>query len=148
MPAHQVFEILDAIREVHQQLAARYRELNSESTDERIKLLLEDMERRENVFDDCIRQYESFEPSAVLNTWLQFVPEGAVRLTHLNQRLATPRSLAELVEETLQLNSRLCDAYLVMAKQAPIPALRELMTDLAQLEENNDSHYAKVLLDI
>jgi hypothetical protein len=51
------------------------------------------------------------------------------------------------VEETLRLNSSLCDAYLTLAQKAPIPALRELFTDLANIEERNDCHYAEALLD-
>ena len=148
MRAHQVRDILKSIREVHQQLAARYRELDAESSDERIKLLLEDMERREDAYDACIREYESSESTAILETWLQFVPDEAVRISHIKEQLAKPCSLSELVNETLQLNSRLCDAYLTLAKEAPIPELQELFADLAQLEEENDCHYAKVLLGV
>jgi hypothetical protein len=147
MPARQVSEILDAVRGVHRQLAARYRELDAAASDERIKLLLEDMERRERKFDHCIAQYEAEEGLGVLNTWLQFVPEEVLHVDHLSERLAEPRSLSELVEETLQLNSRLSDAYLALARQAPTPELEGLFTDLANLEESNDSHYVEALLD-
>jgi hypothetical protein len=147
MPAGQVSEILDAVRGVHRQLAARYHELDESASDERIKLLLEDMERRETKFDECVEQYESEEGAAVLNTWLQFVPDEVLHLDHIAERLAAPRSLSELVEETLRLNSSLCDAYLTLAQKAPIPALRELFTDLANIEERNDCHYAEALLD-
>jgi hypothetical protein len=147
MPARQVSEILDAVRGVHRQLAARYRELDRAASDERIKLLLEDMERRERKFDRCVAQYESKEGPGVRNTWLQFVPEEVLHIDHLSERLAEPHSLSELVEETLRLNSSLSDAYLALAKQAPTPDLENLFTDLAHFEESNDTHYVEALLD-
>lgn len=147
MPARQVIEILDAIRHVHRQLAERYRELDVAATDERIKLLLEDMERHEAAFDDCVAEYEADNDPAVLETWLQFVPEDALSIDDIKERLATPGSLSELVEETLCLNSSLANAYLTLAKEAPSPKVCELFTDLAKLEESNDCHYAKMLLD-
>jgi hypothetical protein len=147
MPAQQVIEILDAIRDVHRRLAERYGELDQAATDERIQLMLEDMQQREQKFDQNIAAYESEEDPAVLETWLQFVPEEAVHIERISERLATPRTIEELVEETLRLNSTLCDAYLVLAQEAPISELRDLFMDLAKLEERNDCHYAKMLLD-
>lgn len=147
MPARQVIEVLDAIRGVHRQLAQRYQELDEHASDERIQLLLEDMQRREEQFEDCLCQYECEGESAVLKTWLQFVPDEALAIDHLAERLAVPRTLEELVEETLALNSTLSDAYLILAKEAPIPEVGKLFRDLANLEECNDCHYVKSLLD-
>lgn len=147
MPARQVSEILDAVRGVHRQLADRYRELDQAASDERIKLLLEDMERRERQFDRCLARYGSEERPGVMNTWLQFVPEEVLKIDRLSERLTEPRSLSQLVEETLELNSSLSEAYLALAKQAPTPDIEELFTDLANLEESNDSHYVEALLD-
>ncbi len=147
MPAQQVVQILDAIREVHRRLADRYRELSDATTDDRLQLLLDDMQRREEQFDDCVAQYELNEPPAILHTWLQFVPEEAVKVSDLARKLAAPRTLEELVEETLRLNSTLCDAHLALSREAPIPELRDLFRDLANIEEQNDCHYAKVLFD-
>lgn len=147
MPARQVSEILDAVRSVHRQLAARYRQFDQAATDERLKLLLEDMERRERRFNRCIARYEAEEDPGVLDTWLQFVPEEVLHLDRLSERLVEPHSLTELVEETLRINSRLSEAYLALAKQAPTPELQELFTDLANIEERNDSHYVEALLD-
>jgi hypothetical protein len=147
MPAAQVFSILDGIRQVHRQLAARYHELDKVATDERIQLLLEDMQKREQAFDDCIARYESEKSPAVLNTWLQFVPDEAVRIYHIAEQLTMPRTLEDLVEETLSLNTTLIDAYRLMADEAPTPELSTLFADLAKLEVRNDCHYAKMLLD-
>ncbi|MGD9857333.1 MAG: hypothetical protein AB7U20_20515 [Planctomycetaceae bacterium] len=147
MPACQVSDVLEAIRSVHRQLARRYQELNATVGDERIKLLLQDMQHREQQFDRCVQQFESRRKSSILQTWLQFVPQEATHIDRISERLAQPRTLSELVEETLVLNAGLCDAYLTMAAEAPIPDLQELFTNLAQLEECNDCHYATVLLD-
>lgn len=147
MASQKVISVLESIRNVHQQLAARYRELEETETDERIKLLLEDMQRRERKFDDCIAQYESDQHPVVLQTWLQFVPDEAVQIDHIAERLARPRSLEDLVEETLRLNSVLCEAYRTLANEAPIPEVADLFADLARLEESNECHYAKTLLE-
>ncbi len=146
MPARQVSEILDDIRSVHRLLAARYHELNAAATDERIKLLLEDMQHREQRFEECVGQYVSDNGSAILDTWLQFVPEEGGRIDRIADRLTEPKDLSELVAETLVLNSALCETYRTMAEEAPTPDLRELFLNLARMEEQNDCHYAKVLL--
>lgn len=147
MPARRVEDILEAVRSVHRQLAGRYRELDAATTDERIKLLLEDMERRERKFEECVGKYEAEEGPGVLGTWLQFVPEETLHVDRLAERLAQPRSLEELVEETVALNSSLEDAYRAIAQDADAPEIQELFGNLAHLERNNDCHYAKMLLN-
>lgn len=147
MPARKLRQVLDAIRTVHRKLAARYHELRKEACDERIQLLLEDMEQRERKLERCIAQYEHDAGSRVPETWVQFVPEDVLQVNDLTQRLSAPKSLCELVEETLKVNGALSEAYLTMAKEAPIPALKELFTDLANIEDRNDRHYAKAVLD-
>jgi hypothetical protein len=121
--------------------------LDQGASDAGIKLLLEDMERREQKFHRCIAQYESEEGPGVMNSWLQFVPEEGLHVEHLSERLAEPHSLSELVEETHCLNSSLSDAYLALAKQAPTSDLENLFSNLVNLEECNDSHYVEALLD-
>ncbi len=147
MPARQVSDILNDIRSVHRKLAARYRELNAAASDERVKLLLEDMQHREQQFEQCVGQYVSDDGSAILDTWLQFVPEEGIRIDRIADWLAEPKDLAGLVAETLAVNAALCETYRAMAKEAPTPELHELFLSLAQLEEQIDCHYAKVLLD-
>lgn len=147
MPGRQVIEILDTIRDVHRQLADRYGELDEAAADERIRLLLEDMQRREQEFDQTVAQCESDTPPSILETELESVPEKAVHINHIRERLAQPRTLEELVEETLLLNSTLCDAYLTIAREAPSPQVGELFQKLARLEERNDCHYARAVLD-
>jgi len=147
MAARQVKEVLDAVRDVHRQLADRYRELDEQATDERIKLLLKDMQQREEQFESCVAQYKIDHHDSVLNTWVRYLPDEVVHIDRLNDQLAEPRSLDELVEETIRLNGSLCNAYLSLAEQAHIPAMKELFQDLANLEEQNDCHYAKVLLE-
>lgn len=147
MPARQVKEILDSVRDVHRQLAERYRELDEQTTDERLKLLLKDMEKREEQFEACVSQYEIDHHDSVLNTWVRYLPDEVVHIDRIAEKLAVPHSLDELVEETIRLNGSLCDAYLSMAGQAQTPAMKELFQDLARIEEQNDCHYAKVLLD-
>jgi rubrerythrin len=147
MPGTQVVEILDSIREVHRQLADRYGELDQAATDERIRLLLEDMQRREQQFDQAVAEYESTTPRPILETELESVPEPALHVERLRERLVQPRTLEELVEETLLLNSTLCDAYLTLAREAPLPEVRELFQNLARLEERNDCQYARAILD-
>jgi len=147
MAAQQVFQILDSIRHVHRQLADRYRELSQVATDERIQLLLSDMEHRERKFNKCVAQYEASGNPAVLNTWLQFVPDEAVEIDQLAERIAVPQTLEDLVDATLRLNSTLIEAYLELALEAPTSDVRDLFTDLSRQEKRNDCHYATVLLD-
>jgi hypothetical protein len=147
MPGRQVIEILDAVREVHRELADRYGELDEAATDERIRLLLEDMQRREQEFDETVAGYESATPPSILETELESVPEKALHIDHIRERLSQPRTLEELVEETLLLNSTLCDAYLSIAREARINDVSELFQNLARLEERNDCHYARAILD-
>lgn len=147
MPGRQVIEILDTIRDVHRQLAKRYGELDEAATDERIRLLLEDMQQREEAFDQAVAQCESENPPALLETVVESVPDAALHIDHLRERLSEPRTLEELVEETLMLNSTLCDAYLTLAREASVPEVSELFRGLAKLEERNDCHYARTILN-
>lgn len=147
MPGKQVIDILDTIREVHRQLADRYGELDEATSDQRIRLLLEDMQQRELEFDEAVAQFESDTPPSILESELESVPEKALHVDHIRERLAQPRTLEELVEETLLLNSTLSDAYLALASEAPLPEIRGLFQDLARIEERNDCHYARAILN-
>lgn len=147
MPARQVSAILDAIRAVHSQLANRYRELKQSATDERIILLLQDMQRREEKFSQCVADYESQDNTSVLNTWLQFIPDEVLQVDAIADQLSAPCSLTDLVEMTLKLNHNLVLAYLVLARNAPTTELQDLFANLAKIEERNDTHYVEALLD-
>jgi hypothetical protein len=147
MPARKLRQILDAIRQVHHLLAARYHELRDRATDERIQLLLEDIEWRERKLEHCIARYETDADQKLPETWLQFVPEDVLHIEDLTGRLNQPTSLGELVEETLRIDRALTEAYLAMANEAPTSALQDLFTDLATIEQRNDRHYAKAVAD-
>ena len=143
----QVHEILDAIRGVHRQLADHYRDFEEVVADERLQLLLEDMERRELSFDDCVAQYEANEDSEALGTWLQFVPDEAVHVDHLSERLAEPRTMEDLAEETLTAEQQAVRRLSRDGQGGSNPELKDLFTDLAKMEERNDCHYVTTLLE-
>lgn len=145
MSAVQVRQILDSVREIHHSLAARYRELSSETDHDRLKLLFDDVAIREERFAAVVNGFENAARDEVLTTWLQFVPEDVVKFTQAVNNGPPFASLEEAIEHIQQVNRVLGDAYRKVAGETECADLRDLFRNLATLEENNDRHLSKIL---
>ena len=75
MPCRTVRQLLAHISGFHRQLGAFYEETAAKADQERAKALLEYMSRHEEHLKDCLGAYEKDASEAILDTWIQFMPD-------------------------------------------------------------------------
>ncbi|MFG0333804.1 MAG: hypothetical protein ACF8TS_10615 [Maioricimonas sp. JB049] len=148
MPAKQVKDVLEWMRSVHKDVCSRFESLGTHVDNERVKLLLGYIERKETLLSDSLQQYEREAPRSVLETWVQFYPDEVQDRRRLLQDLEDDATLEGVVEHCQQVDRALIRTCQIVAGEADCEKVSSLFTSLAGLEENMDHLYSKALLDI
>lgn len=147
MPAKRVREILDEIRGIHGRLADGYESMSQHTGDERLKLLLEYMTRKERDIDESLAAYEEDAAPSVLDTWFQFTNEKELEELVEKASLNDETAPAEVVFESLHIDKALTDFYRQLAEETESVDVKELFASLVALEEGHERQYAKALAE-
>jgi len=135
MTYKQLREILDYVRHVHRQ-AAVYCGDSANAGDERRRLLADFYEQREQALAGWLASLRNDEQTAVLDAWVQYVPNEGVdeALTALRRAqdqgsLATSKGCLRLQEEIIRLVRQLADTL-------NMPPVHDILLALAAGEEH------------
>jgi hypothetical protein len=132
----QVREVLDRMRKFHRRLRDALDEPGSRTKDLRSEYLLGLARREEQEMNQAIARYERDGASAgVLDTWLQYVPDGKAA-EELREIDFTPDMTPdEIVEEKDKFDQNLAKFYRQLQVQTSIPRVSELFGQLADMTE-------------
>lgn len=148
MPWKQVKDILDHVRAAHQEVEKACDQLRGREPDDRLQLLLDYIGRHEAAFNSAVQRYEQdARGKGLLETWLQFSADEGIdeELQALN--LHTGMTAEEIVQQVLDFDAQLVTRYRDLAASTSSEHLQELFKDLAQLEEDKERQYARLLQD-
>lgn len=126
-------EILQGFEQLHRQLARHYRQMGDNTSQERLKLLLDYLDSHEKRLQKAMQRTAADTGANVLNTWYRDAPALDNVMATLAPR--TPDSLETLVEQVQTLNQHLVQMFEQLAANGPIDSVRELFTDLARQEK-------------
>ncbi|PQO43923.1 hypothetical protein [Blastopirellula marina] len=148
MPSKQVKDILDHVRAAHQQVKKVCDELRGHEPDARLQLLLEYIGRHEEAFNTALQLYEQdARGKGLLETWLQFSADEAIDEDFAALRLSEGMQADEIVQQVLDFDAKLVALYRDLATSTSSEHVQELFNDLAQLEEDKERQYARLLQD-
>jgi hypothetical protein len=142
----QVRDILEGARTFHRTLADRFEGLSNRAEDERFEALLEYMGRHEKNLHDYLSRYEKDAADALLDMWLQYVPENEVQppLEKL-QAKADEMSACDIVETAMAFDNALIDLYRQLAESTQAPRVQELFANLLEMTQGKESQFAWTL---
>jgi rubrerythrin len=130
----QVRDVFAFSHRAHQQISEYYARLADQAERRRVEMLLDYLSRHEANQQACLQRYAADVSNALLNAWLQYVPE-TFPFADLPDTIAAPdMSVADVVEMALRLDDALIEFYGELAENADALEVRELFENLRQIE--------------
>ncbi len=139
----QTRDILEQARRFHRDLRAYYETLGKGNQQERVRLLLDYMQRHEETLDKCLEQYALGAGPGVLNTWFKHAPEISAAECFEGIDVHDDMSVDEVIRVSLQLDDRLIAYYRRLADLAVAEEVKDLFNDLLREEQNEERRMAR-----
>ena len=135
-------DILQHSRKFHKLIAEYYHSLSKNSEKERVKLLLNYLEERENQIEKTLEEMELSLSSHVLNSWFSH-SQCQSRLDEL-AKLVTEENpdIDKVIDQFIYMDNCLIKIYSKLVHSAENVDVQEFFDNLTKLEEN---HKKKIL---
>lgn len=146
MTYQQVRDILDRVRRLHRRIRDYYQGSADLPHDERARLLLEYMARHEEHVQQCLQSYQDRGADGILDTWIQYVPDGPTHEVFDDFQIRENMSADEAFALALRLDAALLGMYEQLAGMTAAPRAQEFFRSLLALEKSKESEYARSLL--
>lgn len=146
MSSKQIRNILDHVRGFKHRLVNVYETLGRTEQDEKLQLLLRYLRGHEEQIEKTLDSYEQELPEGVLNTWVQFVDDETLRTVFSNVQIHSGMTPEELIECSLKFDAALEQVYHDVVDSTSSGHIRDVFTNLAEMEESKDRQYARSLL--
>ncbi len=148
MASRTTRELLHEIKDFHGLLAKFYTASVSKVDRDRVKPLLEYMGRHERRLEDCLAKYEETAAKRVLDTWFAFPPDIVECALFDGVSVTQDTSVDDIIQMTLELDDCLVRFFKRIAELAVSDDVRELSTNLATMEEQEEGRVARVALEL
>jgi rubrerythrin len=136
-------DVLEHARVFHKQLSELYHQLEGKAERERVRMLLDYLSRHEKHLDESLASYEEEASRMVLDTWFQYTPEADTSQLLAQIKLQPGMSVSDVVRVALRLDDYLVDLYRSMAEHSDIPEVREVFTNLLDMERQEKHQAAR-----
>ncbi len=143
-----VAEIVGHSRDIHQALSAQYAELEQLASTEQAQFLLDYLNRHERHMAKALTQFQGDAAQTILNTWLQYAPEFCPEtLPELVDRVRGARlsDVRDIVRVALEVDDYLVSIYREMVENTESAGVREVLSNLLQMEEKLRDNLATLL---
>ncbi len=135
MTYQSVREILENVRRFHRRLRREVEAAEQTIGDRRSDYLLESFRRGEREMDRALAQYENEGDSAVLDTWIQYVPTEDLERFLNESPMPTGEKPEDVVEWKQEFDKALAAFYRQLADQDSAPRVQEFFESLAAMVE-------------
>ena len=131
MAYQTVREILDRVRQFHQKLRREIETADDETDDPRTDALLKSLRQGEKETDLALGEYEEQGDSAILDTWIQYVPYKDLEDVLRDSKPPAHSTPDEAVAWKQEFDKALAAFYRQMADQDSAPRVQEFFEGLA-----------------
>lgn len=139
--------LLDNIRQFHQQVADYCAKTLKLSNNERIRMLLDYIGRHEQHLAEATAAYEKDGQNKVLNTWFRNVP-GALPDPGAIAALGDNANEDDVINWVIKLDDAIIDFYKTLAAEAEIPEVRIVLNNLLAMENREKLNMVRSALRI
>jgi rubrerythrin len=136
-------DVLDHARAFHHQVSDLYQRLEDRVEKERVQMLLDYLRRHEKHLEQSLADYEEEASKRILETWFQYTLEEdpSELLSELEVKGDMP--VDDVVRLALRLDDYLIALYRNMADHTDIPDVKEVFTNLLELEQEDEHQIAR-----
>jgi hypothetical protein len=126
----QVRDVVKLLRRSHQQLRDALEEPRSRSDDSRTRLMLEALRREEQQLQIALARYDGQGQEALLNTWLQYVPDEELRQVQEAIEFTPDMTAEEVVMRKVEYDQALLELLHQLCEETSVPRVQEFFCDL------------------
>lgn len=128
-------EILDHARAYHHRLSEHYQQLQSDTDQERIRLLLDYLSRHERHMEETLVKYTEDASHKILDTWFSYAPDEHLLAACARLDLHPDMTVDDIVAAVVHYDNCLIDMFRDVEQTASIPEVREAFANLLVMEE-------------
>jgi hypothetical protein len=130
MTYQQVRDVVKLLRRSHQQLRDALEQHRSRSQDSRTRLMLEALRREEQQLQIALARYDAQGQEALLDTWLQYVPDEELRQAQEAIEFTPDMTAEEVVVRKLTYDQALLDLLGQLCAETSVPRVQEFFCNL------------------
>lgn len=135
--AENVNQIIDRIRALHHQIAARFEGIASTTDKERLRLVSDYIGRHERNLAEALAKYQDSAARAVVNTWFKTTP-GHPLIECLEKVQLDASDTPQLIRSVLEMDRCLVSSFRSIADGTPIVEVRDFFQQLVEMEERQE----------
>jgi rubrerythrin len=145
--AESVQHIIDRIRAIREQLAARFASAAAGTARERARMVLDYIGRHERHMGEALARYETSASRAVLDTWFKNTPgrpvEECVSLLRIDAE-----DLDEVVRSVLAMDACLVETYRRIGESAVAEDVRDFFRHLIEMEQREEHRLIRDAIEV
>ena len=143
-----VKDVVDYSRKLHQQISKLYQEISQDQTQERVKMLLDYLQRHEAHLEKSLNQFEHDKSQAVLDSWFQYAPDQSITEVLESIEITNHMSTDEVITMALKLDDYFIELYEGMVENASSSAVKSVFQNLLEMEQQEKIRTSRAALTI
>lgn len=128
---------------LHEQLAHKLHKLNAQEHNTRKQLLMDYLCEHEERMQNLLNKYEVELSPKILNAWFQFTPERLSRDFIPDFNFDEQHDAHDITMHALELDDYLIALYQELAEHTDIPAVKETMKQIVEIEQQEKMRTVK-----
>ena len=143
-----VKDVVDYSRKLHQKISKLYQEISQDQTQERVKMLLDYLQRHEAHLEKSLNQFEHDKSQAVLDSWFQYAPDQSITEVLESIEITNHMSTDEVIAMALKLDDYFIELYEGMVENASSSAVKSVFQNLLEMEQQEKIRTSRAALTI
>ena len=135
-------EVIEHASAFHQELSDIYQALAADHSPDKTKMLLDYLIQHERELADAINRYKTDTSKGVLDTWFQFTHDADILKLAQHDELSAEASVEDVSTFFMSVGDQLIELYEEMASQADEPDLRNVFTNLIEMQRQEHRKFS------
>ncbi len=136
-------DVLEHIRQFHQEVSNSYRRVSGETDKKRLKLLLDYISEREQQLADAISVFTESTSHKVLDTWFQYTSDDTPIQRLLDSDMSPDMTPDDLMRVTLQISDHFIALHGDIVAAADTDEIRTVFQNLQDEEQKEKEKLAR-----
>lgn len=143
-----VKDVVDHSRRLHQQISQLYADMRSQQTQERVKMLLDYLQRHESHLEEALCQFEKDKSQKVLDNWFQYAPDQDLTEVLSTIEITDQMSTDDVISMALKLDDYFIELYEGMVESSRSSDSKAVFQNLLDMEKQEKIRTARTALTL
>lgn len=148
MAYETVRDVFDRIRHFHNQVSEYYHQLHEIADKERVRILLDYMDRHEKKLEECMTEYEDEAPKEVLNAWFKYTPVSTYQECFKDSALKHDMSIDDVITVAIRLDDCLINVFKRIVDSSESSKIKEIFNCLLKSAEKEKKKFVNEALEL